>query len=146
MSEQHLVELEFLLGEWKLNYRFPASDLSPAEGTGTGQGTFKKMLDDRFLRFEYTCSTTLGAGAAVGIFAWDAQASYFRYFWFENSGAFATARCRMEDRDTLFMEWEHERLVQTFHRDDTDRITLLMDQVKADGSRHNVLEVRFSRM
>ena len=55
-----MARLDFLLGDWNLAYTVPRSRFSEA-GTGTGTGTFRRALHDKYVYFDYTCSLTTGA-------------------------------------------------------------------------------------
>ncbi len=68
-------KFDFLLGNWNLEYKVPKSEFSEA-ATGTGTGTFKRALDDKYGYFDYSGSLTPREkagkeGGAHGIFAWD---------------------------------------------------------------------------
>jgi len=106
-------KFEFLLGDWELEYHIPKSFLSEA-GTVTGSGTFKKILNDKYVQFEYS---TQSGGEAKGIFAWDEKINAFRYWWFENSGSFLSATCNFIDDTTLALNWHDTLLVQTFKQE-----------------------------
>ena len=60
-DENAMEKFEFLLGDWDLEYRIPKSSMSQAD-TGTGSGTFKRFLDDKYVTFDYSCSLTTGQG------------------------------------------------------------------------------------
>jgi hypothetical protein len=45
-------KFEFLLGNWNMEYKIPKSSFSE-ETTGSGYGTFKKALDDKYVLFDY---------------------------------------------------------------------------------------------
>jgi hypothetical protein len=44
-------KFDFLLGNWNREYRVPKSAFSEAD-TGSGTGTFKRALDDRYVYFD----------------------------------------------------------------------------------------------
>jgi len=70
--------LGFLINDWMLDYKIPESRLSEA-ATGTGTGTFRQVLNDKYVYFDYSCSLTIGDAEAHRIFAWDRQAKAYRY-------------------------------------------------------------------
>ncbi|MBU1679511.1 MAG: hypothetical protein KKD86_11785, partial [Bacteroidetes bacterium] len=105
-----------------LEYRIPKTEFSDS-GSDNGIGTFRKILSDTYVLFEYS---TKSGGAAKGIFAWDEKIKAFRYWWFENSGNFSTATCNFINDSTLAMNWHDTLLVQTFVRDSQDRVILKM--------------------
>ena len=141
MRSDVMKKFEFLLGSWNLEYRIPKSILSDA-GTDTGTGSFKKALNDKYIFFEYS---TKSGSAANGIFAWDDKAKVYRYWWFENSGNFLTATCNFVNDETLAMNWHHTVLVQTFVKDEQDRVILKMQYPSVKGGYELVLEVIFTR-
>ena len=63
-------KLDFMLGNWHLDYQIPKSKFSEAE-TGTGIGLFKRVLDGRYVTFDYSSSIDEKQGQAHAIFAWD---------------------------------------------------------------------------
>ena len=76
-------KFDFLLGNWNLEYKIPKSEFSEA-ATGTGTGTFKRALDDKYVYFDYSSSLTSGEkagkeGGAHGIFAWDKKGNIYKY-------------------------------------------------------------------
>jgi hypothetical protein len=90
-EDQHrMKKFDFLIGEWVLEYRVPTSAFSEA-ATGTGIGTFRRALNDKFVYLDYSCYLSTGEGEAHGIFAWDAKMEVYRYWWFESSGSVLTA-------------------------------------------------------
>ena len=93
-------------------------------------------------RLEYS---TESGGEAKGIFAWDDKVNIYRYFWFENSGSFATATCKFTDDETLAMNWHENLFVQTFSKQGPDRVVLKMQYPSAGGNYELVMEVLFSR-
>jgi hypothetical protein len=133
--------LDFLLGEWQLDYHIPKSRLA-GPGSDRGAGTFRRVLGDKYVVFDYA---TDGGGAAHGIFAWDSKSSVLRYWWFENSGSFQTASCEFLDQETLAVNWHDTVLVQTFTRVSQDRVVLRMRSPTANGAYELVLEVVLTR-
>lgn len=134
-------KFEFLLGNWKLEYRIPKSTLGQA-GTDSGSGSFSRALNDEYVFFDY--STESGSGAHA-IFAWDDKANVHRFWWFENSGKFSTATCNFLDDETLAMNWHDSLLVQTFEKAGSDKVILRMKSPTPPGGYELVLEVELMR-
>jgi hypothetical protein len=134
-------KFEFLLGSWRLEYRIPKSIFSDA-GTDTGTGLFRRALNDQYVFFEYS---TKSGSEANGIFAWDDKDKIYRYWWFENSGNFLTATCNFINDETLAMNWHYTVLVQTFVKEDKDRIILKMKYPNVKGGYKLVLVVILTR-
>ncbi len=143
-QQNSMEKLEFLLGDWNLEYRVPKSTLSEA-ATGTGSGTFKRTLKDKYVIFDYSCSLRIGDGQAHGIFAWDEKATVYRYWWFEDSGVFQQATCNFIDDNTLFMKWLDTPLTQTFTKAGLDKVILRMNQSLGKDKSELVLEVILTR-
>jgi hypothetical protein len=143
-AQSRMKKFEFLLGDWNLEYRVPKSTLSEA-ATGTGTGTFKRALKDKYVFFDYSCSLTIGQGQAHGIFAWDDKAKVYRYWWFEDSGSFQQAICHFIDDETLFFDWQDTPLTQTFTKAGSDKVILRMNQSLGEDKSELVLEVIFTR-
>ncbi len=137
-------KFNFLVGQWNLEYRVPKSTFSE-EASGSGSGTFRRALGDKYVFFDYSCSLTTGDGEAHGIFAWDEKLRSYRFWWFEDSGAFQTATCNFVSDDLLFMNWHDTLLKQTFERVDRARVVLRMEYPDSDGNYQLVLEVIFTR-
>jgi len=151
MAKQSNVKdkFDFLLGNWKLESRVPKSVFSE-EATGTGAGTFKRALDDKYVYFDYTGSLTTGKnaekkGGAHGVFAWDEKGNVYRYWWFESSGNFMEATCNFVNNDTLFMNWHDTLIIQTFTKVDENKVILRMEHPIAQGKFELILEVIFTR-
>ncbi|MCK4679471.1 MAG: hypothetical protein KAT48_15155 [Bacteroidales bacterium] len=51
-------KFEFLLGNWTLEYKIPKSGFSEA-ATGFGTGNIKRMLDNKYVFFDYSASFSL---------------------------------------------------------------------------------------
>ena len=134
-------KFEFLLGEWNLDYRIPKSAYSEAR-SDSGTGTFKRILNSKYVFFDYS---TKSGSEAHGIFAWDDKVKIYRFWWFENSGAFQTATCNFINDQTLFLNWHDTLLIQTFKRDGPDRVVLRMEQPTIQGGYELILEVIFIR-
>jgi len=141
MNEDNLDKFEFLLGDWNMESRIPKSFFSDA-GTDTGVGSFKKILNDKYVMFEYSA---ISGGAAKGIFAWDDKIEMYRYYWFENSGNFSSATCNFINEETLAMNWNDALFVQTFVKEAPDRIVLKMQYPAEKGGHESVLEVIFTK-
>jgi len=141
---ESIERLGFFIGDWNLEYKIPKSRFSEA-ATGTGAGTFRWALDDKYVYFDYTFSLTTGDGEAHGIFAWDQKAKVYRYWWFEDSGSFSEAAGDFVDNNTLFLKWHDTQLIQTFKRVDCDKIILKMEDKATSGKYELVLEVVFTR-
>ncbi|NQT27343.1 hypothetical protein HQ585_18460 [candidate division KSB1 bacterium] len=137
-------KLEFLIGQWTLIYDIPESSFSHAT-TGTGEGTFRRDLDDKAILFDYSSLIDGEKGSAHGIFMWDEKAGIYRYWWFESSGAFTNASCNLIDDETLYMNWHNSLLRQTFQKITDDEIVLHMNSPNADGGYDLILEVIFRR-
>jgi hypothetical protein len=137
-------KFDFLLGSWNLEYRVPKSALSE-EDSGTGTGTFKRALNDKYVYFDYSARLTKGQGAAHAIFAWDSKAGIYRYWWFEDSGNFLTATCNFINDETLFLNWHDTLLIQTFTKDSPDKVIVRMEHPASEGKYELILEVLFTR-
>jgi hypothetical protein len=137
MKSEALEKFGFLLGSWNLEYIIPKSNFSEAR-SDTGSGSFKKILTDKYILFEYS---TESGGEAKGIFAWDDKTKIYRYWWFENSGSFATATCNFIDDETLAMNWHDTLLVQTFMKESPDKIVLKMKYPSTQGGYDLIMEV-----
>lgn len=141
MNPENMDKFEFLLGDWNLDYHIPKSHLSEAS-TETGTGTFKKILDGRYVQFDYS---TQSGGKAKGIFAWDEKMQLYRYWWFENSGSFLSATCSFINEGVLAMNWHNSVLYQTFTKQGFDKVILNMQYPAAKGGHSSVMEVVFTR-
>lgn len=138
-------KFEFLLGMWKMEYRIPESEFS-AEMKGTGNGTFSRALDDKYVYFDYSASFSTGDRAeAHGIFAWDDKSKIHRYWWFENSGNFDEATCRFLDDGLLFMQWHESLMSQTFRKTGRGRVVLRMAHPDSEGESKIVMKVLFTK-
>jgi hypothetical protein len=134
-------KLDFLLGDWNLEYRIPKNAFSEAK-SDSGIGSFTKALNDKYVVFDYS---TKSGSEAKGIFAWDEKLKMYRYWWFENSGSFLTATCNFLNDKVLAMNWHDTLLVQTFTKDGPDRIILNMQYPSAQDGYEKMLEVIFTR-
>ena len=143
-QEAPMEKFEFLLGDWDLEYRIPKSSMSPAD-TGTGSGTFRKFLDEKYVTFDYSCSLLTGQGQAHAIFAWDEKAKLYRFWWFENSGNFDQATCNFLSDKALFLNWHGSLFVQSFRAVDPDKVVLRMEHPTSEGKYELVMEVILTR-
>ena len=139
-QQNEMEKLEFLLGDWNLKYRVPKSSFSE-KATGTGTGTFKRALNDRYVFFDYSCSLTTGKGQAHGVFAWDDKIKAYRYWWFESSGSFQQATCNFIGDETLCLNWHDTLLTQTFTKASPDKVILRMNHPGSGGKSELILEV-----
>lgn len=138
-------KFDFLLGDWSLEYRVPKSAFSEAM-TGTGSGACKWALNDKYVYLDYAATFSSGGKCqAHGIFAWDDKLKLYRYWWFEDSGAFMAATCNFINEETLFMSWHDTLLIQTFTRQDPNQVILRMENPNAAGQYESVLEVILRR-
>jgi hypothetical protein len=140
-------KFEFLLGTWNLEYRIPKSSIHEAD-TGSGTGTFKRALDDKYVHFDYECSLSSSPqqiGKAHATFAWNEKEKVYRFWWFENSGAYRQATCNFIDDNTLFLNWHDTLLIQTFAKTGPDEVTLRMEQPIAIDKFELIMEVIFTK-
>jgi hypothetical protein len=113
---------------------------------GSGTGTFKRGLDDKYVFLDYSANGPPGeTGAAHGIFAWDQKFNIYRYWWYENSGNFAQAACSFVNEETLLMHWQDTQLIQTFQKTGPDEVELKMSQPNAKAEYEPILEVTFTK-
>ena len=141
MNEDNLDKFEFLIGDWNMESRIPKSIFSEP-GTDTGVGSFKRILKDNYVLFEYSAKS---GGEAKGIFAWDDKLKMYRYWWFENSGSFDSATCNFINDVTLAMNWHGSLFVQTFVKETPDKVVLKMQHPAVNGGYECVLEVIFTK-
>ena len=142
-------KFDFLLGNWNLDSKVPKSEFSEA-ATGTGTGTFKRALDDKYVYFDYAASYTTDKkegqkGGAHGIFAWDEKGEVYRYRWFESSGNFMEATCNFINDETLFMNWHDTLITQTFTKVSDNKVILRMEHPVDKDKFELILEVIFTR-
>lgn len=141
MDTDIINDFNFLIGIWDLEYNIPKSKFSEA-GTDKGKGTFKKILNNQYVTFEYGTESEV---EAKGIFAWDNNKKIYRYWWFENSGNYAEASCEFIEKNKLVMNWHDTVLIQTFEKIDANQIILKMEYPSKKGGYDLVLEVVFKR-
>lgn len=142
-QSNNMEKFDFLLGDWKLQYNIPKSPFHEAD-TGSGTGTFKRTLDDKYVCFDYVCSLASAPEKIVkahGIFAWDEKAKIYRYWWFENSGNFLEATCNFINDETLFFNWHDTLLSQTFKKSSPNKVVLKMEHPNSEGKYEPILEV-----
>ncbi len=137
-------KFDFLLGNWDMEYKIPKSAFSQA-ATGTGAGSFKMGLDNKYVYFDY--STLIGGkkGEAHAIFAWEKKSKVYRFWWFESSGNFSNATCNFVNKEILFLNWHDSLLIQTFKKISPDKVILEMENPNSEGKYESVLEVIFTR-
>jgi hypothetical protein len=143
-QEASMEKFEFLLGDWDMEYRIPKSSMSKAD-TGTGSGTFRRFLGDKYVTFDYSCFLTTGQGQAHAIFAWDEKAKLYRFWWFENSGNFDQATCNFLSDKALFLNWHNSLYVQSFRAVGPDKVILRMEHPTLEREYELVMEVIFTR-
>jgi hypothetical protein len=137
-------KFNFLLGNWKLEYKVPKSGFS-SEDIGEGEGRFEYILNNRYVAFDYHAKLTNMERSAHAIFAWDSKCKIYRYWWFEDSGEFMKATCNFIDENTLCMNWHDSILVQTFSRLENDKIILQMKYPVNKNDFQVILEVIFTK-
>jgi hypothetical protein len=135
---------EFMIGEWDLIYNIPESEMSPA-AKGSGHGIMKRILDGRYVSFDYEASINNIRGKAHGIFAWDEKWEVYRYWWFENSGNYMSAVCDFVDEHRLRMHWDNTMLIQHFVKQSDDKMLLEMGYSGKEGKLEPILEVLMIR-
>ena len=135
---------DFLLGNWDMEYNIPESAFGEAT-SGTGNGTFKRALDDKYVYFDYSSLINGEKGQAHAIFAWDEKTKIFRFWWFESSGNFSTATCKFINDEILFLNWHDTLLIQTFKKISPNKMILRMENPNSDGIYELILEVIFTR-
>jgi hypothetical protein len=134
--------LSFMLGDWELDYTVTqhGRTTKPIRGTGS----LRYLFDATYLTFDYRMldkETGETLGGAHGLFAWDAKAQQYRYYWFESSGTFLEATGVLANDDTLALEWQGVNCTQIFRRLSADAMYLEMRCPDQDL----LLRVDFSR-
>ena len=137
-------KFNFLLGSWDMESNIPKSSFSEA-ATGTGTGTFKRALDDKYIYFDYSSLMSDEKGEAHAIFAWDEKIKAYRFWWFENSGNFSQATCNFVNDNLLFMNWHDTLLKQTFEKISSEKVILKMENPNSEGEYEVIMEVIFTR-
>ena len=139
-----MIKFDFLLGNWYLQYRISKSEFNE-EASGRGTGVFKRALNDKYVTFDYSAKLTTGSAAAHGIFAQDEKAKIYRFWWFEDSGAFMGATCNFINDEILFMNWHDTLLIQTFTKENPDKVILRMEHPDDQGKFELIMEVIFTK-
>ena len=137
-------KFDFLIGDWVLEYRVPRTRLHEA-AKGTGSGTFRRILDGKFVSFDYESYIGGERGRAHAVFGRDSKSGVYRYWWFEDSGAFMTATCDFVDHKTLAISWHDTLLRQTFQKTGPAEVTLRLERPAKGGGSELVLEVLLKR-
>jgi hypothetical protein len=137
-------KFDFLIGKWKLKYNVPKSFLSD-EDTGEGTGEFKRILNNKYVSFDYSAKLSKGEGSAHAIFAWDDKSKLYKFWWFEDSGNYSSATCNFIDDDTLCLNWHDSLLVQSFKKENSNKIILRMKYPANENKYDLVLEVTFTK-
>lgn len=138
-------KFNFLLGSWEMEYKVPGSKFSDKD-SGNGQGEFKRILNNQYVSFDYIAELSSGEGAAHAIFAWDEKSKIYRFWWFENSGAFMKATCDFVNENTLCLNWHNSLLVQTFRKIEDGKIILQMKNPSIEDDYELLLEVIFTKI
>lgn len=137
-------KFNFLLGDWNMKYIVPKSQFS-GEDSGKGKGVFKRIYNNHYISFDYSAKLSSGKTAAHGIFAWDEKSNFYRYWWFEHSGAFMEATCNFLNDTTLCLNWHNSLLVQTFTLGKNGQVTLQMKNPSLQNEYDIILEVIFTK-
>ena len=137
-------KFKFLLGNWDMEYNIPKSAFSEAT-TGTGKGTFKRTLDEKYVFFDYSTLIDGKEGQAHTIFVWDEKTQIYRFWWFESSGNFSKATCNFINAETLFINWHDSLLIQIFKKINSNKVVLRMESPNSNGNYELILEVTFTR-
>lgn len=137
-------KFNFLLGTWEMEYKVSKSQFSVAD-EGEGEGVFKRTLNNRYVTFDYKVQLSKSKAATHAIFAWDENSMIYRYWWFEDSGAFMQATCNFIDENNLCLNWHNSILVQTFSKKENGKILLEMRYPSNKPDYETVLEVAFTK-
>jgi hypothetical protein len=138
-------KFDFLIGKWFMKAEVPKSQFSDY-ATGEGKGEFKRVLNDRYVTFDYETSYPQGKASAHAVFVWDKKDKHYKYWWFEDSGEFNQAACDFIDENTLCLNWYNSLLVQTFQKDKNGNVTLEMRYPKDKDDYKVVLKVLFVKI
>ena len=138
-------KFNFLLGRWKMESNIPKSKFSDAY-TGTGEGEFKQILNNKYVTFDYSVDYSKSEGSAHAVFVWDNKSKIYRYWWFEDSGEFNNATCDFIDDNTLCLNWHNSIFVQTFSNTNKGNILLEMRYPLNKTEYEIVLEVVFTKL
>ena len=137
-------KFDFLIGKWKLKYYVPKSFMSD-EDTGEGTGEFKRILNNKYVSFDYSAKLSKGEGSAHAIFAWDNKLKLYKFWWFEDSGNYSAATCNFINDDTLCLNWHDSLLVQSFKKENSNKVILRMKYPTNENKHDLVLEVTFTK-
>ncbi len=137
-------KFNFLIGKWKLKYNVPKTFMSN-EDIGEGTGKFERILNNKYVSFDYSAKLSNGESSAYGIFAWEEKSKLYRYWWFESSGNYLSASCNFIDDDTLCMNWHDSLLVQTFKKENPGKVILQMKYPSDENKYDLSLEVIFTK-
>ncbi len=137
-------KLSFLLGTWEMDYKVPKSSFSSGD-SGKGEGTFKRILNNRYVTFEYYVKYSASEGSAQAIFTWDDKNKIYRFWWFESSGSFSEASCNFTSENTLCLNWHNSLLVQSFQLHNDGKLILQMKHPLDNNNYEIVLEVVFTK-
>jgi len=146
MSEElnPMEKFDFLLGTWNLKSEVPKSKFSDHD-LGEGKGEFKRILNDRYVTFDYRIEYSNSTVGAHAIFVWDNKCKNYKYWWYEDSGAFSQAACDFIDDKTLCLNWSDSLFVQTFQQTETGNIQLEMRYPKNKNEYEVVLKVLLTK-
>ncbi|HVO73603.1 MAG TPA: hypothetical protein VMT35_06245 [Ignavibacteriaceae bacterium] len=133
-------KFDFLIGDWKLEYKVPNSSFS-AEDSGAGEGNFQRILNNKYVTFNYYAKLSVREATAHAVFAWDEKTQIYRYWWFEDSGSFMSASCNFINENTLCLNWHDSLLVQTFKKINENKLILQMKSPKNENEYELILEV-----
>jgi hypothetical protein len=114
-----LPALDFMVGEWDLDYTVTQRGVTSSTIDGTG--SIRPLFGGAYLTFDYVVvnkDTREELGGAHAILAWDAKAGQYRFFWFESSRTFLQATGALADDCTLALEWQGVNCTQIFRRVD----------------------------
>lgn len=138
-------KFNFFLGTWKLDYKIPKSRFS-SESAGEGEGSFKKILNDQYVTFDYHTKISNNESSAHAIFVWDKKIENYRYWWYEDSGNFLEATCNFIDENTLCLNWHNSLLIQTFQKKEDGKVILQMKYPLNEKEYELILKVVFTRI
>jgi hypothetical protein len=137
-------KFQFLLGTWQMDYKILKSR-NILEDIGRGEGTFRSILNNRYVTFDYHVNLKTSEAAAHAVFAFDEDRKIYRYWWFEDSGKFMKAMGDFINKNKLMLIWEENQLVQTFHRLKNGNVILSMINKSDMDNSEIILEVLFTK-
>ena len=138
-------KFDFFIGTWQLKSEIPKSKFSEPD-SGEGRGEFKRILNDRYVAFDYQTEYSKSKGGAHGIFVWDNKNKIYNYWWYEDSGEFSQASCDFIDEKTLCLNWHNSLFVQTFQLKGNGNIELEMRYPKNKYEYDVVLKVILTKV